>query len=371
VAREEAVLRIVGGGGEGILGPVRKPPKLCPGDRVAAVTLSFGGPGAFPARYEAGKRQLEAELGLTLVEMPNARRDPQWIAANPKARADDLCAAFADPSIRAVIATVGGDDSIRTLPFVDLEVLRANPKPFLGYSDSTVTHFACMRAGLVSFYGPSVMAGFAENGGMFRYLVESVKRALFATEAIGYVAPNQSGWTAEFLTWADPANQERRRTLRSATGWRWLQGSGISEGPLIGGCADVLEFLKGTPYWPNPRMWDGSILFLETSEEAPTPESFQRWMRNYGAQGILHRLAGILLGRPGGASFPVEDHARYDEALLRVVRTELGLAELPIVTGMDFGHTDPFFVLPYGVRARIDCDARRFAILEPAVCERE
>ncbi len=135
-----------------------KPRKLQQGQTVAAVTLSWGGPGTFPHRYEVGKRQFEAEFGLRVVEMPHALRDPDWIARNPAARADDLMQAFADPSIAGIVSTIGGDDSIRLLRYLDLDVIRNNPKVFLGFSDTTVTHFAAYRAGLVSFYGPSFMA---------------------------------------------------------------------------------------------------------------------------------------------------------------------------------------------------------------------
>ena len=203
-----------------------KPERLRPGDKVAAVTLSWGGPGTCPHRYAAGKRQFEEEFGCRVIETRHALRDAAWIAANPKARADDLMEAFADKSIRAVISTIGGDDSIRILPFLDLSVLRAHPKIFMGHSDTTVTHFACMAAGMTSFYGPAFMAGFAENCGMHRYLVDSVLRTLFSAEPVGQVSPNTDGWTVERLEWSDPANQSRRRALTPSTGWRWLQGMG-------------------------------------------------------------------------------------------------------------------------------------------------
>ena len=333
---------------------------------VAAITLSWGGPGTFPPRYAAGKRQFETAFGCRVIETRHALRDAAWIAANPHARADDLMEVFADPSIRAVISTIGGDDSIRILPFLDLRVLEAHPKILMGYSDTTVTHFACLAAGLTSFYGPAFMAGFAENCGMHRYLEHSVRRTLFSAEPVGEVSPNTDGWTVERLDWSDLANQWRRRALTPSTGWRWLQGTGCVEGPLIGGCVEVMEWLKETPVWPPVESWAGAVLFLETSEEAPSTRDVTRWLRSYGVQGILQRVSAILFGRPGGHQLSVADHQEYDNAVLNVVRDELGLAT-PIVAGMDFGHTDPFFVLPYGIRAQVDCDARRFSIVESAV----
>jgi muramoyltetrapeptide carboxypeptidase LdcA involved in peptidoglycan recycling len=346
-----------------------KPQILRPGDKVAAISLSWGGPGTFPLRYEAGKRQFEEAFGVNVVETRHALRDPKWISLKPKARADDLMEAFSDPSIKAIISTIGGDDSVRILPHLDLGVICSNPKIFMGYSDTTVTHLACFKAGLTSFYGPAFMSGFAENGGMFPYMVESVRKTLFAADPIGTVLPNMNGWTVEHLEWSKPENQNIRRKLTPPTGWNFLQGLGAHNGHLLGGCTDALEFLKGTDFSPTLEQWRGAILFIENSEEAPSPAVFRRWLRNYGSQGILQVLNGILFGRPGGSIAP-ERFADYDKVLKQVVSDELGLTDLPIITGMDFGHTDPMFVIPYGVTAEIDCTRKTFSILESGVLPR-
>jgi muramoyltetrapeptide carboxypeptidase LdcA involved in peptidoglycan recycling len=345
-----------------------KPKKLQPGDKVAAVTLSWGGPATYSHRYEAGKRQLQDEFHLSVVETPHAMCDAAWLQRNPRARADDLMEAFLDPSIKAVFSTIGGDDSIRILPFLDLDLIRSHPKIFMGFSDTTITHMACFRAGLVSFYGPAIMAGFGENGGLFRYMVDSIRRTLFSPAAIGTIAPNAEGWTVEILDWADPQNQLRRRKLNPSVGWTFLQGRGIRQGHLIGGCFEIVDWLRGTDYWPEPGVWQDAILFLETSEEAPPPSTVFYAMRVLAATGVLKRLSGILFGRPGGQISP-DRFAEYDKVLHQVVSEEEGLTDLPIVTHMDFGHTDPMFILPYGVRAEIDCEAQQFAILENAVID--
>jgi muramoyltetrapeptide carboxypeptidase LdcA involved in peptidoglycan recycling len=100
-----------------------KPPVLRHGDRVAALSLSWGGPSIFPDRYKAGKRQMEQCLGVKLVEGRHTMADATWLAAH-------LMEAFADPSIRGIVSTIGGDDSIRLFPFLDLALIRNNPNPF-------------------------------------------------------------------------------------------------------------------------------------------------------------------------------------------------------------------------------------------------
>lgn len=342
--------------------------RLRPGDTVAAISLSWGGPGTFPHRYETGKEQLQKEFGVTVVETPHALRDAGWLYQNPEARAEDLMGAFADPSIKAMISTIGGDDSIRILPFLDLDIIRSNPKILMGYSDTTISHLACFKAGLVSFYGPALMAGFGENGGLFPYMVDAVRKTLFSAEPVGEIRPNTSGWTVEELDWAYPENQSRRRQLVPSTGWTFLQGTGIRQGHLLGGCLEVLDFLRGTEFWPGTESWQNAILFLETSEDAPPPALLKYILRSYASMGILQQLSGILFGRPGG-NIPVDRFKEYDDVILQVVTGEERLSELPVITGMDFGHTDPMFVIPYGVQAEIDCETQKFTILENAVSE--
>ena len=343
-----------------------KPKKLNPGDKIATVSLSWGGASVFPHRYQAGVQQLKDEFGLQVVEMPNTLREADWLAKNPRARADDLMQAFTDPTFKAIFATIGGDDSIRLLPFMNLDIIHDNPKIFMGYSDTTISHLVCYKAGLVSFYGPSVMTEFAENGGMFPYMVQSLRQTLFSSDMIGEVRPSSTGWTVERLDWADPANQQIKRKLNPSTGWKFLQGKGIRRGRLIGGCVEVLDWLRGTEFFPED--WQDAILFLETSEEAPPPEMVKRILRVFAAMGILAKISGILFGRPGG-EIPMDTFDEYDQAILQVVREEQGLTELPIITRMDFGHTAPMFVIPYGMKAEIDSEKQKFSIIENAVMD--
>jgi muramoyltetrapeptide carboxypeptidase LdcA involved in peptidoglycan recycling len=335
------------------------PPTLRPGDAVAVVSLSSAAADAFPHRFDAGLAQLAAALDVTVVEAPHARADAETLDRHPELRARDLHDALLDDSIAAVVSSIGGEDSIRLLPHLDLELIAAHPKAFVGFSDTTVTHMAFLAAGVTSFYGPAVMAGFAENGGMHDYTLDGVRRMLRGAGPPGEWPPNADGWTVEFLDWADPANQRRTRALRPTTGWRWLQGSGSVEGRCVAGCIEVLDWLRGTRVWPD---LDGAVLAIETSEEAPEPLAVTRVLRAVAASSDgLAGLRALLLGRPGGAHLDPARHAEYDDAVLRVVRDELHLVDLPVVSGLDFGHTDPLWTLPIGARTVVDCDARTIA----------
>lgn len=327
------------------------PPRLSTGDTIAVVSPSWGGPSVFPHRYEAGLTCLRERFRFNIVEMPHARADADWLAANPAARAADIMTAFADPTIRGVFASIGGDDAIRLEPFLDLAVLTANPKLLIGYSDTTAIHFACLKAGVQSLYGPSIMSGFAENGTVSP-TTEASFRAV-AMEGDLHVLPwSTEGWTDQFLDWADPENQSRPRTRQPSSGPRVLRGSGIVSGRLVGGCFEVLEMLKATPWWPPLDYWNGAVLFLESSEEAPSSDQIKRWMRHFAAQGILERVAALLLSRPAGMASAGQ--AAQERAVLAAL-DERGLENLPVIGNLDFGHTDPIATLPYGQTTRIDC----------------
>ncbi|HEX8278043.1 MAG TPA: hypothetical protein VF540_05080 [Segetibacter sp.] len=144
-----------------------------------------------------------------------------------------------------------------------------------------------------------------------------------------------------------------------------MQGKGISQGKLVGGCVEVLEFLKGTDFWLSSSEWTNKILFLETSEEMMTPGIFRRVLRNYAAQGVFEKISGLILGRPYHNKFVDE----YNEILLQVIRCEQDNNQLSIITEMDFGHTCPTFSIPYGVLAEIDCEQKTFSILESGVTD--
>lgn len=195
---------------------------------------------------------------------------------------------------------------------------------------------------------------------MHEYTVEALKKALFTASAIGEVKPTTE-WTSERLEWIIE-NKDKKRKMNTNKGYELLQGSGIAQGRLIGGCIEVLEFAKGTSLWPAKEYWKDSILFFETSEELPTPGNVEYWLRNYGTQGILQQAKGIIFGKPQNEKY----YEEYKESI-RVIMKELSLENLPVLYNLNFGHTEPKFVLPYGAMAEINCENRTFTILDSGV----
>jgi len=343
------------------------PKKLNSGDKIAVVSLSWGGPGTYPYRYEVGKERLESLFGLEVLASPHALKDPIWIYQHPEARARDLMEAFLDPTVKGIFSSIGGDDSIRLLPYIDYDIIRRNPKIFLGYSDSTVTHFMCVKAGITSFYGPAVLTAFAENVSMHDYSIRGIKDTLFSNKVIDHLPLPGEGWTKEFLDWNDPANQNRRRKLHAYSEWSFIGCTNtVVQGRLVGGCVEVLQMMNATELWPSLDVWDECVLFLETSEEGMSPLLLKRFLRNMASQGILQKVSGILFSKPGGADVVFSQFSGYDDVLLEVFN-EFQIPLIPIVTNMDFGHSDPMWTLPYGILTEINPIAKTVRLLESGV----
>ncbi len=351
-----------------------KPKALKAGDLVATVSLSWGGASVFPYRYEQSKKQFEKTFDVKIIEAPNALSSAETLYQNPKLRLDDLMWAFENKDVKAILTNIGGDDTIRLLPLMNekhFEIMRKNPKIFLGMSDTTVNHFMCFKAGLSSFYSPSLMFGYGENGGIPDFLIQNTKKTLFSSKAVGAL-PESDFFIVDRVDWGLQPAPIRSHT--PSTPWRYLGASKRVTGRLIGGCMDLFQFINGTSLWPQKEEWSGAILFLETSEERPTPSSLLYMMRNLGAQGILKELNGILFARPGGEFLESESKLKesylktypdYDAVLLKVCK-EFDV-DIPIVTNMDFGHTVPQVILPYGALCEIDPVNKKVSILENAV----
>ena len=343
-----------------------KPKHLQKGDKVAIVSLSSGilGEPEFIHKYFIAKQRLEQDFGLEVVAMPNALKGTQYIYEHPEARAQDLMDAFQDPSIKAVFCAIGGDDSIRMLPYIDFAVLRNNPKIFTGFSDTTSNHFMMYQAGLISYYGASVMTNFSEYGKINDYTLSMIQKTLFEpTPSLDI--PSAPYWyddEDEKIWWCEENSNRIKPYHKEEIGYEVIQGSGIAEGRLLGGCLDVFIELLGTPLWPALDEWRGKLLFLETSEEDMPCDELKWILRNLQAQGIFDVISGILVGKPARRS----KYEPYKQVYRKVIGFEANHPELPILCNVNFGHAEPICVLPYGVLCRLDADKKTLTLLEPA-----
>lgn len=338
-----------------------KPKRLEKGDTVAIVSLSsgMGGEKEFFHRYLLGKKRLE-EFGLNVITMPNALKGIEYLKIHPEKRAEDLMNAFKDKKIKGIFSMIGGDDTIRLLPFIDFDVIKSNPKVFMGYSDTTVNHFMMSKAGLVSYYGPSILCEFAENGKMHDYTKKYVQEVLFENKENISIISSET-WTNERIDWTVEENDFIERKMNKENhGYEILQGEGYFEGGLIGGCVDVFINIIGTKLWPDNDYWNNIILFLETSEEKISPQNLTYILRNLAAQGIFDKISGIIFGKPKDETY----YEEYKEVLKNVIGTENKKYNLPILYNVNFGHTVPMCILPIGIKVRVDLNKKEIVFLE-------
>lgn len=333
-----------------------KPSRLKFGDTIGIISPSWGGAGIFPHRVEQGVQCLR-KLGFDVRLAKHALNRKGFVSDTPENRAQDIHDMFADPDVKAIIASIGGNHSCHLLPLLDFDLIRGNPKIFMGYSDITVLNVAIwMRTGLVTFNGGTLLADFAEYPDMLDYSKEYFLKAVMGETPIGRIEP-ASHWTEEFLDWSEQQDQTRPRNLLPASGWTWLK-EGAAEGRLVGGCLESLQHLRGTEYWAD---WQDAIFFFETSEDKPSPRAVDGILMDYQNMGVFEKICGLLIGRP--MSYSDDEKQQLRDIVLERTR---GYA-FPIVADMDFGHTAPQFTLPLGVTARIDSTQKRFEIVEGTV----
>lgn len=340
-----------------------KPKRLKRGDTIAVVSLSWGGLGdeTLIHKYHIAKRRLKEDFGLSVIAMPNALKGSEFVYKHPELRARDLMDAFLDPSVAAIFSAIGGDDTIRILPYVDFETIRNHPKIFMGYSDTTIEHFMMYKAGLVSFYGPSIMCEFGEYVKMFDYTKAAVQKLLFE-DTVGHSIVSSPLWSDDYILWEEK-NMHIEKTLKpDRHGYEILQGMGSVRGHLLGGCIDVFMMAIGTSIWPGIDDWTGAILFVETSEDKPSPDFIKWTFRNLAAQGILNVIKGIVVGKPQSETY----YEEYKKAILEVIASEERLMNLPILYNMNFGHAMPNGILPYGVEVELNCENKTLTLLESA-----
>jgi muramoyltetrapeptide carboxypeptidase len=326
---------------------VIRPPALRPGDVVGIVSPSALTAAHVPRRLSRGLAELERR-GFR-VRMAEHAADA---AARRADKVADLHAMFASEDVRAVVCTTGGASSHQLLEDLDFELIAANPKVFVGYSDITALHAAIWaRTRLAVVQGPALLQQWAEFGGIDDYAWSSWERTLMRAEPAGEIAAS-AHWWYERLEYDKEDDRPRRREPNR--GPRVVR-AGAAEGPLVATNLCTLLLLVGTEWWPD---LDGTILCLETAEEEQA-WWIERSLHHLRHLGVWSKVAGVAFARCHPDSQLPE--ARLDEILLDATRG----AAVPIAAGFDFGHTDPLACMPWGVRARLD--GARLELLEAAV----
>jgi muramoyltetrapeptide carboxypeptidase len=313
---------------------VIRPARLKQGARVAVVS-----PASTPKEplVRLGMERF-ASLGYEPVLYPSALASgPLYYAGDVDARVKDLHDAFRDPTIDAIICTRGGWGTAELLPHLDAELIKANPKPFLGFSDHTTLHlWFAQVCNLHTFYAPMISPDFARG----EVLADGV----------------------DLRSWRHALEQATPWSLGEREGLRILRSGTTVEGTLYGGCLALLTESLGTP-WAMQMPVGDIILFVE--EVGTHPYQWDRMMLHLQYAGLLDRVKGIVFGDMAQCAGDEAEAALIEKALLHNLRHWTG----PIAIGLQCGHVyTPNVTLPLGVKARLTCgDTAELHLLEAAV----
>ncbi|MFZ0160865.1 MAG: S66 peptidase family protein [Kineosporiaceae bacterium] len=336
------------------------PPKARPGDRVAVLSPAFAAPAVAPAIHEQAMRRLAELTGLVPVEYPTTRR----LKSSPVDRAADLNAAFADPSIRAILATIGGEDQITVIPHLEALAVRADPKPFVGYSDNTNLHHWLWHHGIASFYGGSTQVHLGPGPSVDDVHARSLRAALLTGGRLELTEPGESEDVG--LPWDDPAALIAFGDREPTEPWTWHGPARVVTGRTWGGCIEVLQWiLTAGRFAGPPGDLDGGVLLVETSEDLIPAREVGWILRSMGERGLLAAVAGVLVARPP-TSDPERRPQAAERARLRAAQRDVAVETIArynpdavVCAGVPFGHTRPQWIVPHGGEVTLDGEQRR------------
>jgi len=313
-----------------------RPRQLSPGATLGIVAPASAA--ADPQTVDRAIAVLE-QLGYQIKRAANVHKRFGYLAGTDYERAQDLMQMFTDQTVEAILCVRGGYGAARLLPLLDYQLIRANPKMFVGYSDLTSIHCALLtKAGLISFHGPMLDSEFTQED-LPHFTIQSFLRCLASGNRPADIAAGYLGKTVKIL----------RR--------------GRARGPLIGGNLSLLDTMIGTPWEPSFR---NCILFLEDVGEAPY--RWDRMLTHLLNCGRLQQVAGIAIGLNADCTDPKAKRAKeYRQTLEDVLRERLLPLKIPIVTGLPFGHVPHNATLPFGARAELDADHGRLSLLDPVL----
>lgn len=338
------------------------PTKARPGDRIAVLSPSLAAPGFAPAVHEQAMARLAQATGLIPVEYPTTRR----LGASAVERARDLNEAFADPSVRAILATIGGEDQITVIRHLDVQAVRRDPKPFLGYSDNTNLHQWLWGNGVASFYGGSSQVHLGPGPQVDPIHLASLRAALLTGETLEITEPGESEDYG--VDWLDPRALSENGQREATDPWAWAGPRSAVTGPTWGGCLEVLQAILVAGRFPaDPRVLDDAVMLLETSELLPSASEVRLMLRAMGERGLLEAVGAVVVARPPASSLEDRPDART-RARHRAEQREAVIETIGaynpgavVCVGVPFGHTRPQWILPHGGTMTIDGVARRIS----------
>ncbi len=322
-----------------------KPARLKEGDIIAVIAPSSGLPEHVIQRAIANLEK----LGFVLKLGNNIRHINGYLAGTDQQRLDDLHAAFADKSVKAVWCIRGGYGAARFLPLLNYDIIRKNPKIFIGYSDITALHVAIhQKTGLTTFHGP---VGTSDFGDYTKPHVLNLLMHPTPTYKISLCPLNTT----------DEEKLFKPAVIKAGINIPEIIVGGKCRGQLIGGNLTLLSSAAGTPY--ALKNVKGKILFIEDVDERPY--RIDRMLTQVMHSVDLKSCAGIAIGIFDGCNPTAED--KNTLSLSECLHDRLDHLGIPVMYGLSFGHIKNQCTLPYGIEAELNTADKSITLLEPAV----
>lgn len=335
------------------------PQKLKKGDCIGFISPSAG---LAPFAMHRIKRAIAVfeEMGFAVKIGENALKNSGYVSASIDERVNDIHEMFQDQKVKMIMATIGGYNSNQLLKYLDYDLIKKNPKIFIGYSDNTVLHYALQsQASLATYYGPCAMTQFGEYPKALDYTLAYFKYALSKDEnKASYEIKASEFWTEEFLDWFKKEDEKRPRKTQKNSGHEWW-ADGRANGELLGGTIPSINHLAGTKYWCDPQ---NKIFFLDIPEgravsEGMPLQEIDSYLADLDNLGLFNSINGLIIGRPY--------HYSPDQAkeLKQTILNYTSKKKCPILYNANIGHTDPIITLRYGAIAEIDSNTNTFRII--------
>tara|TARA_Y100001960_G_C14779645_1_gene885626 strand:+ start:5658 stop:6674 length:1017 start_codon:yes stop_codon:yes gene_type:complete len=325
---------------------------LKPGDTIGFFSPSSPATVFAPNRFERAKSYLRRK-GFNLKAGMLTGQSDGYRSGSIQERAEELNQLIRDPQVRCIMSVIGGCNSNAMLPYIDYEALRRDPKIIIGYSDVTALLMGIYaQTGLITFYGPALVASFGE----FPPLVDETYQSfadLLVTEDSEPSAPYSytmpKNWTDVMIDWESQAQAKPVQP----NDWQFL-GSGVVSGRVIGGNLNTMSGIWGSPYMPEVKV--GDILLVEDCLKGIA--DVERSFSHLKACGVFDKISAIILGK----------HELFDDKgtgrqPLDVLLEVLNGQEVPIVSGFDSCHTHPMLVTPLGCELEIDFEQSTLTIV--------
>jgi len=307
------------------------PEKLKKGDVVKVIAPSRSMALISQETREIANKRF-SELGLELSFGKHVEDKDDFNSSSIESRVQDIHDAFSDKNVKAIIAVIGGFNSNQLLKYLDWEIIKDNPKIFCGYSDITILNNAILqKTGLVTYYGPHYSSFGQELH--FDYTLDYFKKCLMQTSRFEITPSDQ---------WSDDEwykDQQSRKLIKN-NGWQVIN-EGRAKGIAIGGNLCTFNLLQGTEYFPEV---ENAILFIEDDELTGdfSAAEFDRDLQSIIHQSQFKNVSGVVIGRFQKAS------KMTPEKIEQIIRSKKELEKIPVIAGVDFGHTDPKITLPIG-----------------------